>query len=373
LKYYLIAGEASGDLHGANLIKALRQNDSNAEIRAWGGDAMQAAGAQLVKHYRDLSFMGFIEVLAHLRTILRNLAFCKSDLEAFQPNVLVLIDYPGFNLRIAEHAYARGMRVVYYISPQVWAWKARRTEKIKRSVHRMLTILPFEQEFYRRKGMEVDFVGHPLLDAIAKRPSPDAMQRKGELGLAPEGEVIALLPGSRTQEIKTMLPLMLKAAAGTSHQIAVAGAPSQDDAFYHGLIAASGVKATLISNRTYDLLEIAHAAMVTSGTATLETALFEVPQVVCYRGSAISYAIARKMVQVKYISLVNLILDQAFLTELIQQELNLQRLQEELQRCLNPEQASYFHNHYQKLKTVLGGPGASQKAADIITEEAQHG
>ena len=341
------------------------------QCTAWGGDAMEAAGAELKMHYRDLAFMGFIEVLFNIRTILKNIAYCKKDIAALKPDVLVLIDYPGFNLRIAEFAHEHNIKVVYYISPQVWAWNAKRVKKIKTHVERMLVILPFEKEFYREYNMEVDFVGHPLLDAKYQRPEVDPIYRKGELNLHPEKPVIALLPGSRKQEINAVLPLMLKAAQTDDYQIAVAGAPSQNDELYLGIMEAIDVPATLVRNRTYDLLEISSAALVTSGTATLETALFKVPEVVCYKGNAFSYIIARQLIKVKYISLVNLVLDEPFLEELIQGELSVPNLRQALQKCLNPENQAFFEDKYNQLEQKLGGVGASQNAAQIVVQEAQ--
>lgn len=368
MKYYLIAGEASGDLHGSNLIKAIKKRDPQARFKAWGGDKMRAEGANLVKHYRDLAFMGFVEVLMNIRTILRNLKFCKQDLLAYAPDVLVLIDYPGFNMRIAEFARKNNIKVVWYIAPQVWAWKQNRVFKLKRDVGKMLTILPFEKEFFARFDMAVDFVGHPLLDAIDKRPDFESNQRKTELGLLPDKPVLALLPGSRKQEIKAMLPLMVKVSRQFNLQVALAVAPSQDLDFYHQVLGNE--KVHLIENRTYDLLEVADAALVTSGTATLETALFEVPEVVCYRGNQISYMIARQLVKVKYISLVNLIMDREIVKELIQKELNEKNLIKELRICLSAEGSERQKNDYKRLIEKLGGSGASDNAARIIVGEA---
>ncbi len=369
MKYYLIAGEASGDLHGSLLIRALRERDPQAQIRAWGGDLMQEAGADLVKHYRELAFMGFVEVALNLRTILGNLRWCKRDIVAFQPEVLVLIDYPGFNMRIAEFARAAGFKVVYYIAPQAWAWKQNRALKLKRDVHRLLSILPFESDFFAGYDLPVDFVGHPLLDALEKRPPVDRQQRLQEWGLDPDQPLLALLPGSRKQEIKTMLPRMLAAAKALGWQVAVAGAPGQEAAFYRDFL--QGHRAVLLQAKTYALLEVANLAAVTSGTATLETALFGVPQVVCYRGSWLSYQIARRLVKVKYISLVNLVLDRPFLTELIQSELSAKNLQRELARAYSAESRQEWRYTYRTLRAKLGGPGASAKAAQIVYQTAR--
>ena len=294
MRYYLIAGEASGDLHGSNLIKALAEQDETAEFRCWGGDLMAEAGAEVVKHYRDLAFMGFAEVIMNLRTILRNISFCKEDLMAYKPDALILIDYPGFNLRIAEYAHEHGLKVFYYISPQVWAWKQSRVHKIKRVVDQMFVILPFEKEFYARFDIDVDFVGHPLLDAIAnfetEKPSFADFSKKHGLDDRP---LIVLLPGSRKQEISVMLPLMLSVMVHyPDYQFVIAGAPSQDQSFYKSLMGDHQIP--VLHQQTYPLLQQATAALVTSGTATLETALFGVPEVVCYKGNAISFAIAKR-------------------------------------------------------------------------------
>lgn len=364
MKYYIIAGEASGDLHGSNLIKALKEKDEEADFRAWGGDLMAEAGAYLVKHYRDLAFMGFVEVLLNLRTILGNLAFCKKDIDSFKPDVLVLIDYPGFNMRIAEYARQKGLKVVYYISPQIWAWKQSRVHKIKRDVGKMLTILPFEKEFYQRFDMEVDFVGHPLLDAIRNRPDFDAQERRADLNLPAEGKVVALLPGSRKQEIRSMLPLMIEVVEDLGLNWVLAGAPSQELSFYKEVSKRESLP--LVSGRTYDILELADAALVTSGTATLEAALFEVPEVVCYKGSFISYQIARRLVKVPYISLVNLVMDREVVTELIQADFNAKRLKSELKACLEGPSSEKMKADYKALKQKLGGPGASLRAAEEV-------
>ena len=367
MKYYIISGEASGDLHGSNLIRELRSLDTSAQFRCWGGDLMEEQGAHLVKHYRDLAFMGFTEVLMNIRTILRNIGFCKSDIAAWKPDVLILIDYPGFNLRIAEWAKKEGIKVFYYISPQIWAWKQSRVHKIKRIVDHMFVILPFEEEFYSRFDYKVHFVGHPLLDAIAHRnrhkPSFAEFAQKHGLGNKP---VVALLPGSRRQEISTMLPIMLSVRGDFSrHQFVVAGAPSQPREYYAKFLEGTDVK--IIYNETYSLLQQADAALVTSGTATLETALFGVPEVVCYKGGYISYLIARRLIKVKYISLVNLIMDREVVKELIQDELNTSSLRNELNRLLND--TSYRHRMMDdlgELREKLGGMGASRKTAELM-------
>jgi lipid-A-disaccharide synthase len=364
LKYYIIAGEASGDLHASNLMKSIRRLDPDFECRAWGGDLMVAQGAVLVKHYRQLAFMGFVEVIANLRTILSNIAFCKKDIIAYKPDAMILVDYPGFNLRIAEFARSNGIRVFYYISPQVWAWKASRVTKIKRDVDRMLTILPFETEFYQKYNYPVTFVGHPLLDAIAEKaaapPSPI---------LTSHLPIIALLPGSRHQEISSMLPLMLSVAGKfTGYRFVIAGAPSVDPDFYREMIKGNNVD--IVFGSTYDLLSVSHAALVTSGTATLETALFGVPEVVCYKGNRISYHIARMLIRVKFISLVNLIMDREVVKELIQDELNPKRIAEELEKIIAPGAfRDSMIRDYGELKNMLGGPGASERAAKAILSD----
>ena len=366
MKYYIIAGEASGDLHGSNFMKSLLQQDLNAEFRFWGGDLMQNVGGTLVKHYRDLAFMGFVEVLMNIRTIAKNLSFCKKDIENFNPDVIIFIDYPGFNLRIAKWAKIKGYKTHYYISPQIWAWKEGRIKDIKRDVDKMYVILPFEKPFYEDKhDFPVDFVGHPLIDAIADRNQIDENDFRTQHKLN-DKPIIALLPGSRKQEIKKMLSIMLSMVNHfPDYQFVIAGAPSQDFSFYEQFIDNANVN--FVSNKTYDLLSVSTAALVTSGTATLETALFKVPQVVCYKGSWISYQIGKRLVKhIKYISLVNLIMDKEVVTELIQDELNPKRLKRELSIILDKyERTKFFMNYYQ-LEKKLGGRGASEKVAQLI-------
>lgn len=368
LKFYLIAGEASGDLHGANLIRQLKKQHPNSSFRAWGGDRMEAAGANVVKHYRELAFMGFVEVITNLRTILKNIARCKKDIASYQPDALILIDYPGFNMRIGPFAKALGIPVYYYISPQIWAWKQKRVYKLKEFVHRMFVILPFEKDFYARFDMDVDFVGHPLLDAIVEFNLTPLNEEElcERWGVDPEKRLVALLPGSRKQEVKVMLQVMLKAAAGRDDlQLVVAAAPSLEPEFYHEVLRGTDVQ--VVYGQTYSLLRMAHAAMVTSGTATLETALFDVPQVVCYKGNFMSYLIARQLVKVKYISLVNLIMDREVVRELIQKDMNPKTLGKELERITDQE--SYrdkMQKDYNYLRQVLGGEGASAVTADLL-------
>jgi len=366
LKYYVIAGEASGDLHASNLIKHLKNKDAGFTCRAWGGDLMKEQGVDLVKHYRDLAFMGFIEVVANLRTILRNIDFCKKDILAYKPDVLILVDYPGFNLRIADFAAKNGIHVIYYISPQIWAWKQSRIHQIKRNVNRMIVILPFEKDFYRKHDFNVDFVGHPLLDAISNRARNENANSFKSLNKLSDKPIIALLPGSRKQEIKTMLPLMLSVRNQfPDYQFVIGAAPSLEESFYKDITGNSDI--SIVFGQTYPLLENAFAALVTSGTATLETALFGVPEVVCYKGSLISYHIARQLIKIKYISLVNLIMDREVVTELIQDDLNPARIKEELTRItLDETGRNRMLQDYESLKQKLGGTGASERAANLI-------
>jgi lipid-A-disaccharide synthase len=366
MNYYIIAGEASGDLHASNLMKELKVLDSSAQFRCWGGDLMKAQGGDLVKHYRDLAFMGFTEVLMNIRTIFRNIDFCKIDILEHRPDVLILVDYPGFNLRIAEFAKKNEIKVFYYISPQIWAWKQSRVHKIKRLVDKMFVILPFEKEFYQRFNYPVDFVGHPLLDAVVNYSTQSTT-----LDIAINKPIIALLPGSRKQEISTMLPLMLSMQKYyPAYQFVIAGAPSQNKEYYQTFIGDAGVK--IVYNQTYQLLQKAEAALVTSGTATLETALFGVPEVVCYKGGAISYSIAKQLVKVKYISLVNLIMDKQIVKELIQNELNETHLKIELDKLLKPDTRNKMLADYTDLKTKLGGAGASKKTAELMIGYLKH-
>ncbi len=366
MKYYIIAGEASGDLHGSNLMKEIKLLDSHASFRFLGGDRMQAQGGGLVKHINELAFMGFWEVLVNLRTILRNIKLCKKDLLNFSPDVLILIDYPGFNLHLARFAKNHGIKVVYYISPQIWAWKQSRIKKIRRDVDKMMVILPFEQAFYKGFGVDVEFPGHPLLDAISQYKEKESrLDFIQQYGLA-EKPIVALLPGSRRQELAATLQVMASVASSfPNFQFVVAGVDSIPESYYHELIAGNPVK--LVYGQTYNLLAIAKAALVTSGTATLETALFGVPQVVCYRAGVISYLIAKKLVKVKHISLVNLVLDRSLVSEMIQNELTRHGLINELNSLLyNEDYISKINSGYIELKKILGGEGASRNAAKII-------
>ncbi len=368
MKYYIIAGEASGDLHGSNLIKAIKQRDPVADFRCWGGDLMEAAGGELVKHYRDLAFMGFLEVAMHLRQILNNIKICEIDLLVYGPDVLVLIDYPGFNLRIAEYAHDHGIKVVYYISPQVWAWKKNRIKKIQQFVDEMIVILPFEKEFYEKHHVPVHFVGHPLLDAIdSDIRNSDAVRQFRSINKLDNREIVAILPGSRKQEIVKMLPVMIEVAKQyPQFQFVVSGVTWQDKSLYDGYLKNTGIP--LVIDQTYPLLLNAKSALVTSGTATLETALLGTPQVVCYRGSAVSYMIAKYLIKgINYISLVNLILDRPVVTELIQYEMNAKRLADEFEKItLDEANISRMKADYDNLHHILADSHASANAAEVI-------
>ena len=362
MRYYIIAGEASGDLHASNLIKEIKKIDAQAEIRAWGGDKMKAAGADLVEHYKKMAFMGFWEVISNLRTILSYIKKCKKDILQWQPDVLVLVDYPGFNLRIAEFAHQKGIKTLYYISPQVWAWHSSRVKKFKKYVHRMLVILPFEKDFFAGWDYEVDFVGHPLLDAI-ENLSPEADLKK-ENGLS-EKPVIALLPGSRNQEIKRHLPVMAAVAADfPDYQFVVAGVSHVDQSLYEQQ------QLQVIYDKPYQVLMLADAALVSSGTATLETALLNVPQVVCYKGGRLSYEIGKRLVNVDYIALVNLIMQREVVKELIQHDFTPEKVKQELHNILEPGNEVKMKAAYAELRKKLGEKGASSNAAKIIVAEA---
>lgn len=363
-KLYIVAGEASGDLHGSNVMKEIYRLAPETEIRFWGGDKMQEVGGTMAKHIRELAFMGFVEVLMNIRTILRNMRFCKEDIEAFEPDAILLIDYPGFNMRIAEWAKKKGIKVYYYISPTVWAWKEKRVEKIRRDVFRLFVILPFEKPFYAKHNYEVEYVGHPLLDAIEQYN-----QQPKEPLTIPEGDdrpVIAVLPGSRVQELKTKLPVMLSLTERfPQYRFVIAGAPNMERGLYRELIGTRDVE--VVFGQTYALLQQSEAAVVTSGTATLETALFEIPQVVCYIGNPVSYQIAKRLVNVKYISLVNLILDKPLVTELIQKDCTPERLAQELSLVVKGGASrETIEKGYTELKSMLGQGGASEKVAQSL-------
>jgi lipid-A-disaccharide synthase len=361
-KLYIIAGEASGDLHGSNLIKQLKNIDSAIDIRCWGGDKMQAEGATLVKHFKELAFMGFIEVVKNLPTILKNISFCKEDILAYKPNAIILIDYPGFNLRIAKWAKQQGIKVIYYISPQVWAWKENRVKLMKQCIDKMICIIPFEKDFYKNKwNWDVEYVGHPLVEVLEQFNIQHS-------NLKIENNIIALLPGSRKQEILTKLPIMLSVVEHfPTYQFVVAKAPGLDEDFYNNLIAPYK-NVSWVVNETYALLSKAKAALVTSGTATLETALFGVPQIICYKGSNISYQIAKKLIKIKFIGLVNLIMDKEVVKELIQHQLTTQNLHKELTLLLEDgTKLQQLKSDYALLWQLLKqGGNASENAAQSI-------
>ena len=363
MKYYLVAGEASGDLHGANLMKELKKLDPQAEFRFFGGDLMQAEGGTLVKHYAEMAFMGFLEVVINLTTILKNLKACKADICAWQPDALILIDFPGFNLKIANYAKKQGIPVNFYISPKVWAWNQKRVLKIKRVVDHLFCILPFEVDFYKKWGMEVDYVGNPLLDAVAAfKPQNNFLVKHNFTGK----KIIALLPGSRKQEIDRLLPDMLAVAKRFKfYQFVIAGAPSFDADYYTPFL--NGKNIPIVFNATYDLLSHADAAIVASGTATLETALFHVPQVVVYKGGKISVGIARMVVTIKFISLVNLIMNRLVVKELIQEDCNPNKIIAEMDSILNyGTYRQQMLSDYNELDKLMGQPGASAKTAALI-------
>ncbi len=370
MKYYFIAGEASGDLHGSNLAKALLGKDKNAVIQGWGGDLMQTAGVTITKHYKELAFMGFAEVVKNIRTIFKNFKLCKEDITKFKPDTIVLIDYPGFNLRMAKWAKEQGYKVVYYISPQIWAWKESRIHSIKKYVDEMIVILPFEKDFYKKHNYEVHYVGHPLLQLI--NDFKDTYSREfvmAELGLKTE-KIIALLPGSRKQEISIKLPLMLSAVKHfPQYQFIIAKAPGTDESFYKEIISGYDNVST-IENKTYQLLSVAEAALVTSGTATLETALFKVPEIICYKGGNISYQLAKRLIKIKYIGLVNLILDRPLVQELIQNELNEKNIVEELGTIVaGGSKRERIMQGYDDLQNILQSTeNASTLAAGIVYE-----
>lgn len=371
MKYYIIAGEASGDLHGSNLIKALKKNNPDASFRCWGGDLMKSQCNNLVMHYQDFSYMGFLEVILNINKILSYISFCKNDIEKFNPDLIIYIDYPGFNMRIAKWAKSKNYTNHFYISPKVWVWKEKRVEQIKKVIDKMYVILPFEEDFYKKKhNYKVDFVGHPLLDAIE---SENTFNKNNFLltNNLSEKPIIALLPGSRNQEINKLLPVMLNAVSNlTNYQLVIAGAPSKNVEYYEKIIQSSDSNTNIIkviSNQTYNILRVSTAAIVTSGTATLETALFNVPQVVCYKTSWTSYLIGRLLIQnLKYISLVNIIQDKEVVKELIQNDCNKTNLVIELEKILDKKNRSSMLAEYKMLHNKLGGKGASKKTADLI-------
>ena len=364
MKYYVIAGEASGDLHGSNLIKEIFKNDPKAEIRAWGGDKMQNAGAKVVKHFKDLAFMGFYEVFINLNTILNNISFCKKDIKIFNPDKIIFIDYPGFNLRIAKWAKKENFNTIYYIAPQLWAWDEKRIKLIKKYIDSLYVILPFEKDFLEKKHhFPVKFLGHPLIDSISNfKNCSDKKDQIFEINKP----IIAILPGSREQEIKKILKTVIKVVPKyPNYQFIIAGAPNIKINFYQKILENTNI--TIVQNKTYELLSISTAAIVTSGTATLETALFKVPQIVCYKSSFISYLIAKLLVKIKYISLVNLIMDQEIVKELIQHNCNKNSISFELNKILDSRNRKKLLLNYDKLISILGKSGTSKRIAlDIV-------
>lgn len=377
MKYYIIAGEASGDLHGSNLIKELKNINPSSTFRCWGGDLMKSQCNKLVMHYEDFSYMGFLEVIVNAKKILSYISLCKKDIEEYNPDVIIYIDYPGFNMKIAEWAKRKNFINHFYISPKVWVWKEYRVKKIKRVIDKMYVILPFEEGFYINKhNYKVDFVGHPLLDAIENQKEFNRQEflTKNKLSSKP---VIALLPGSRNQEIIKLLPLMLDVVSNfNDYQIIIAGAPNKSINYYEKIILSNNESRSsikVICNQTYDILRISSAAIVTSGTATLETALFKVPQVVCYKTSMISYLIGRLLIHnLKFISLVNIILDKHVVKELIQNNCNKDNLVIELQKILNKSDRSLMLKEYELLHKKLGGKGASKKTAELISKYSKN-
>jgi len=364
MKYYFIAGEASGDLHGANLIAALKQKDATSQFRAWGGNKMQNQGAQIVKHYKHLAFMGFWEVAKNLRTILSYIAFCKKDILSFKPDALILIDYPGFNMRIAKWASALGIPVHYYIMPQVWAWKENRVNKLAKHTDYRYAILPFEVDFFEQKHkLSIDFVGHPLIDELSTIPKLDAGPLTKQLNLSENEKIIALLPGSRKQEISKILGVMTTVINSfPNYRFVIAGTSNIDQSLYQQLAP----NVDIVMDQTYDLVRIADAAIVTSGTATLETALLKTPQVVCYKTSPLSFSIAKRIVKLPFISLVNLVVDRLLVRELIQNDCNQTELTNSLQEILSENGRKEIISGYDELIQKLGGKGASEKVAMLI-------
>lgn len=363
-RVYIIAGEASGDLHGSNLMRAMRKAQPKLKFRVWGGELMEAQGGELVKHYREMSFMGFWEVFIHLRTILGLMKHCKADLLAWKPDVVVLVDYPGFNLRMARFCKENGIRVMYYISPQVWAWHRKRVFKIKKYVDQMISILPFEKAFFKNYGVETAYVGHPLLDVLAGYPFATREAFFEKHGLDQNKKIIAMLPGSRRGELEKILPKMMQASDHMEgYQWVVAGVADLKDN-YQGIDA----RVKVVFSDTYNVLKHAEVALVASGTATLETALIGTPQVVCYEISAFTYMIARHMVKVKFISLVNLIMDKEVIRELIQSEFNVENTRNELKKLMVPANREKMLSEYVALREVLGGKGASERAAQVILD-----
>ena len=366
MKYYIIAGEASGDLHGASLIKEIKSSDLNAKVRCWGGDLMKNAGGELIKHYKNLSFMGFWEVLKNISIIFKNLNFCKKDITYFEPDVIIYIDYPGFNLQIAKWARKKGYKNHYYISPQVWAWKENRINSMRINIDYLYVILPFEKDFFEKKHKyQVNYVGHPLMEHIPNKILKNGFAAK--IGLSPNRPIITFLPGSRKQEINKVLPEFIKIQNQfLDYQFVIAGAPGRDIRDYEKILVNCSIP--VIFNETYNLIQASKAALVTSGTATLETALLGVPQIVCYKSSYLSYLIAKVIVKLKYISLVNIIMNKQVVEELIQNNCNSKNIASSLKNILSKKKSDQIKNEYKKLYQILDKGGASKITSNLILE-----
>lgn len=369
MKYYIIAGEASGDLHASHLIKEIVRHDAEAEIRGWGGDLMVKEGMKLDQHYKTSAFMGFYEVVANLNRVLKNISRCKKQILQFNPDALILVDYPGFNIRIAEFATKQDFKVFYFIAPKAWAWKESRAKKLSKTVDKLFAILPFEESFFKKYGLKTEYVGNPLLDYLdleTKQVEKEEFFSRNNLEPKP---IIALFPGSRKQEINTILPGMLKLTGlYKDYQFVIGGAPSQDLAIYRRHMKDEHLK--VLFNKGQELMKYSKAALITSGTATLEAALLSLPQVICYKGNKISVKIARHLVNIKYIGLANLIMNEPIIPELIQEDMNIERMSKELNMMLYDEnRREKLFKDYARLKEVVGGPGASAKVAKGIIQE----
>lgn len=374
MKYFIIAGEASGDLHGSNLIRGIKSVDPGSEIRCWGGEMMQQAGALLLKHYKESAVMGFVEVLMKSGTIIKNLRRCKRDILEYRPDLIVLIDYPGFNMKIAEFAHKNSIPLFYYIAPKVWAWKEGRIKRLKKYVERLFIIFPFEIEYFRSHGIEAIYNGNPLLDSIAnyKYAGESREEFCKRHSLDEKKEIVALLAGSRKNEIKYLLPKMAELSKEyDSYLFLLAAAPSTDIRLYNDIIAAhGGANITIIRDETYSVLRHAKGAIISSGTASLEAALIGTPQIVCYGGNEISYLIARAVVKLKYISLANLILDKPIFKELIQHDCTVKNMERELERILTDKACiEAMKGDYARVREILGGEGASVKVAQSMVQE----
>lgn len=370
MKYYVIAGEMSGDKHTALVIRNIKKQDTEAEFRGFGGDDMQAEGTTLLRHIKDLAYMGFVEVALHLTTVLGNLSFCKQDILSYNPDAIILTDYPGFNLRIAKFAHKHGIKVFYYVSPQVWAWKKNRVKTIGKVIDKLFVILPFEKDFYKQHNIEVEYYGNPLLDEITefkqKQENKNLFIEKYSLSNKP---VVAVLPGSRVQEIKKMLPEQIKVFDKYKDRFnfVIAGVNTFKESFYRDILQGRDIK--IVFNETYNLLNISSFAIVCSGTATLETALFNVPQMVCYKANFLSYFIATYVVKIKYISLVNIIMKKEVIKELLQKKCSEEFLLQEFEKMLyDTPYTDKIRQNYQSLHNLLGSAGTSEKIATYIVK-----